>query len=535
VRLGLDLLKGLVLVGVEDRYPMMSPERCRPRGVVRAVQGVVAPVVIAVLAVAVASASGVAVAAPVDPLTRFRQQHLGWRTCEDAALVAEGAACTDVQVPLDYGRPGGPSIPIAVSRIPARDTAHRRGVLLTNSGGPGTPGIDAFDLVGDVLEPDVLSHYDLIGFDPRGVGRSGRHQRCGWPVASPIRSAGVGLLGFAAETVLQAQLAADCLVGDRDWMRQLSTRNTARDMDMIRAALGQDRINYYGVSYGTYLGAVYSQLFPGRSDRMVLDSAIDPQRYWLGLQQDWGPALEAAFDDWARWVAARDQQYHLGASAPEVRRGVGNLIERASLSPIVVEGFGFDDHLLPTVLWTMLRDARLNEALAASVRAITDGAAGRAPQVPQQLHQLIEADKHDEDSVMAQIWCADAPMPADPAWYWNAIQAARSTQPIFAALANNVQPCAFWPPPLEPPTVVDNAVPALILQATGDNRTPYPQAVALHHQMSGSRLITLTDTRIHMVLRPGLSICILDTTNRYFRDGTFPAQDRTCHPTTPVE
>lgn len=521
-------------MGVGDPYSITSPER-RPRGSLSDVRGVVATVIVAVLSVTVASASGVAVAEPGDPLARFHQQDLDWRTCEDAALTAEGAACTDVTVPLDYGRPDGPSITIAVSRIPARDAAHRRGVLLTNSGGPGTPGIDAFDLVGDVLEPDVLSRYDLVGFDPRGVGRSGRYQRCGWPVASSIRSAGVGFPGFVAETVLQAQLAADCLVGDRDWMRQLSTRNTARDMDVIRAALSEDRISYYGVSYGTYLGAVYAQLFPDRSDRMVLDSVIDPRRYWLGLQQDWGPAVEAAFDDWADWVAARDQQYHLGDSATEVRRGVEDLIDRASLSPIVVEGFGFDDHLLPNLLWTMLRDARLNEPLAASIRAIADAAEGRAPQVPEQLHQQIEAGKQEEDSVMVQIWCADAPMPADPAWYWNAIQAARPSQPIFAALANNIQPCAFWSPPLEPPTVVDNAVPALILQATGDNRTPYPHAVALHQQMSRSRLITLTDTRIHMVLRPGLSTCILDTTNRYFGEGTFPAQDRTCRPTTPLE
>ncbi|WP_157116579.1 alpha/beta fold hydrolase [Nocardia vaccinii] len=494
---------------------------------------VVATMTVAVLAAAMAA--GVAVAGPADPLAHFHRQQLDWHPCDDPALPAEHADCADAAVPLDYGRPDGPSITIAISRIRARDTAHRRGVLLTNSGGPGTPGIDAFDLVGDVLRPDVLSRYDLIGFDPRGVARSGRRQRCGWPVATPIRSAGVGLPGFVAETGLQAQLAAQCLVGDRDWMRQLSTRNTARDMDVIRAALHEDRLSYYGVSYGTYLGAVYAQLFPGRSDRMVLDSAIDPRRYWLGLQQDWGPAVEAAFDDWAGWVAARDRQYRLGADTGEVRRDVEALIDRAARSPIVIEGFGFDDHLLPTVLWTMLRDARLNAALAASVRALADAAAGRPPQVPPELRKLIEDDEHDENSVMVQIWCADAPMPADPAWYWNAIQAARPTQPIFAALANNIQPCAFWPPPAEPPTVVDNAVPALILQATGDNRTPYPGAVALHQQMSGSRLITLTDTRIHMVLRPGLSTCVLDTTNDYFRDGAFPAGDRTCRPTTLLE
>ncbi len=447
----------------------------------------------------------------------------------------EGAVCAAVEVPLDYSRPDGVRIPIVVSRIPARDAGHRRGVLLTNEGGPGAPGLDAFGLVGNVLLPDVLSHYDLIGFDPRGVARSGRGQRCGWPVSTPIRSAGAGLPGFVSETALQARLAADCLAGDRDWMRQLSTRNTARDMDVIRAALGADRLSYYGLSYGTYLGAVYTQLFPGRTDRIVLDSALDPQRYWLGLQQDWGPAAEAALDDWGRWVAARDPQYHLGASAPEVRRGVENLIDRASHSPIMVEGFGFDDHLLPAAVWTLLRDARLNADLAASVRAIADAAQGRAPQVPRELHQMIESDKHDEASPMVQIWCADAPMPANPAWYWNAIQAARPTQPIFAALANNIQPCAFWPPPVEPPTVVDNSVPVLILQATGDNRTPYPEAVSLHRQLSASRLITLSDTRIHMTLRPGLSTCILETTRSYFRDGTFPAQDRTCQLDTPLE
>ncbi len=523
-------------MGGGERYAVTSPGCRRSRGRLREVGGAVAAVIVAVLAVTVASASGIAVAEPADPLARFHRQRLDWGVCDDAALVAEGAVCADVAVPLDYGRPDGPIISIAVSRIPASDTAHRRGVLLTNSGGPGTPGLDAFELVGDVLEPDVLSRYDLIGFDPRGVAHSGRHQRCGWPVATPIRSAGIGLPGFVTETALQARLAADCLVGgDLAWMRQLSTRNTARDMDVIRAALGEDRISYYGVSYGTYLGAVYSQLFPGRSDRMVLDSAIDPQRYWLGLQQDWGPAVEAAFDDWAGWVAVRDRQYHLGDSAPEVRGRVEALIDRAARSPIVVEGFGFDDHVLPNLLWTMLRDARLNEALAASVRAVADAAEGRAPEVPAQLHQQIEYYEHDEDSVMVQIWCADAPMPADPAWYWNAIEAARPTQPIFAALADNIQPCAFWPPPVEPPTVVDNDVPALILSATGDNRTPHAHSLALHRQMAGSRLITLADTRIHMVLRPGLSTCILDTTNGYFRDGDFPEDDRTCRPTTLIE
>ncbi|WP_203236857.1 alpha/beta fold hydrolase [Nocardia panacis] len=461
---------------------------------------------------------------------------MDWHQCADAGLVKEGAQCAEVTVPLDYGRLTGPTMKIAVSRIEAKDKDNRQGVLLSNPGGPASSGLDAFDLIGDVIEPEVLNRYDVIGFDPRGVARSGAPKPCGWPVSNPIRSAGVDLAGFVAETLLQAQMAGSCLTWDATTPRYLTTRNTARDMDVIRGVLGAPRISYFGLSYGTYLGAVYTQMFPGRTDRMVYDSVVDPGRYWLGMQQDWGAADEAGLDDWAAWTAEHDDTYHLGATAPEVRAGVEGLIQHAARTPIPVAGFGVDEHLLPNILWTMLRDARLNDTLARTIRTLVDLADGRSPEINKELLQQVDSARTDEYSVMAMIWCGDAPMPADPAWYWRAIEAARPTQPVFAALANNIQPCAFWPAPLEPPTVVDNAAPALILQATGDNRTPYVEAVGLHQKLSASRLVTLQDVRIHMVLRPGLSSCVLDTANAYFRDGTLPEEDRTCYANpTPAE
>jgi pimeloyl-ACP methyl ester carboxylesterase len=114
----------------------------------------------------------------------------------------------------------------------------------------------------------------------------------------------------------------------------------------MRMVLGERRISYYGVSYGTYLGEVYAQMFPTRSDRMVLDSAIDPDRYWQGMVQDWGSADEAALDDWARWAAPRDATYHLGRTPAEVRATLQRLIAGAARRPIVVDGFPIDDHWL---------------------------------------------------------------------------------------------------------------------------------------------------------------------------------------------
>lgn len=478
----------------------------------------------------VTSGTATVAAAPADSLDRFEHQNVVWHECPDEDLVQEHAQCAEITVPLDYSRPDGATLAIATSRIAARDHAHPLGLLLTNPGGPGVPGLDASDLIGSVIAPDVLARYDLIGFDPRGVGRSNPLPRCGWPVADPIRSAGADLPSFVRETGLQAQLAASCLSHDPATGLQMSTRNTARDMDVIRAALGQPRMSYFGVSYGTYLGAVYTQMFPDHCDRIVLDSAIDPQKYWLGLQQDWGPKSEVGLDQWTRWAAARDATYHLGATGEQVRDTIQDLIAHAAQTPIVVEGYPIDDHFLPELIRDMLSSFRLNEELAQSVQAIAEAAAGRPPHVEEYLHHQLELARTEEQSSMVRIWCDDAAMPHDPGWYWNAIEAARPTQPVFGALANNIQPCAFWPPPAEPQTVVDNTVPSLVLAATDDIVTPYQHSQAMHHALAGSHLVTLAGVRIHMTLRPGLSACILRTTSAYYRDGILPEGDTTCYP-----
>jgi pimeloyl-ACP methyl ester carboxylesterase len=460
----------------------------------------------------------------------FAHQRPLWTSCGIDDMDSAGAQCAQVLVPLDYAHPTEGTLSVAVSRVPATDSANRLGVLFANPGGPGASGLDTMDLLGDVLSPQVRAHYDLIGFDPRGVGRSGRADRCGWPIGEMVRSAGMNLVGFLHDSGQSGRMAVGCLHDGVARTRQFTTRNTARDMDVVRMVLGERRISYYGVSYGTYLGEVYAQMFPTHSDRMVLDSAIDPDRYWEGMVQDWGSADEAALDDWARWAAPRDSTYHLGRAPTEVRATLQRLIAGAARQPVVVDGFPIDDHWLPFILHDLLHNFRLNESLAGIVREIADDSGGPAATARSpKLRAIVQAIRDGENSALAIIACNDTAAPKDLAWYWTALEATRAAQPVFGALANNVQPCAYWLPPVEPTTLVRNRVPALILQATGDPRTPYEYAVRLHRDMSASRLVTLQDVRIHMTFRPGLSACVNDAINTYFGNGMLPDEDLVCH------
>ena len=459
-------------------------------------------------------------------LASFYHQQLHWKPCGDAVLDAAGAQCAGVVVPLDYNRPAGRTLTVAISRIPATDPARRRGILLSNPGGPGGPGLGMMADLRDRFSADVRARYDLIGMDPRGIGRSDR-MNCALPLPTMLFSAGFDAFGYARDATLAAAFAASCLAPDPEKARFITTRNTARDMDVIRGAFGEREINYFGDSYGTYLGAVYTQMFPRHSGRIVLDSALDPDRYWLGAYQDMGPINEAALDDWAIWAARRDTDYHFGRTGPQVRAFVEDMIRRAAAHPVIGNGYLIDEHTVPMMLLSLLSNPRKNTDLAEVVRTISDGVSG-LPIDMEQLKAKISGPVPLEAAGMAAVQCGDKAAPRDLAWYQRNIDSVRATQPVFGAFANNITACAFWPDPIEPPTAVRNPTPALILQATRDTRTAYQEGVALHHDLTASRMVTLADTRVHGVLHSGLSRCVNGIVDTYLRDGTLPGADRTC-------
>lgn len=450
---------------------------------------------------------------------------------EGAELDRAGAQCGELAVPLDYRRPNGPKIQIAMSRLKA--TGDRIGTMVLNDGGPGGPGL-GMPLGLRAAMQEVGTRYDLIGMDPRFVGRS-TPLDCKWTIGNGVWAAGASRASFERGVRLQADLAKRCADNQGALLPYVTTRNTARDIDQIRAALGEKKISYLGYSYGTYLGSVYLQMFPDRLDRVVLDGPIDPDQYGPGLLRTVGPANEAALRAWAGWAAARDRTYHLGRTTEQVMAKVQRIYRVSSERPLRVGRHSLDDSTVPMLLLSRLSDDRDPARTAAAEMIQTLLKATYGPVQPgeefgQVLDVLFGSEMAAAASAQIAIICGDRAASHNPNSYWRDIQRHRKSEPHFAGLTRNLLACAFWPgEPLEKPTRVGNAVPALIVAADGDPRTTYPQTKVLHEALTESRLVTLRNARTHGVFGEYGNNCVDRLVIDYLGSGTLPSTDRTCH------
>ncbi|MER7209199.1 alpha/beta hydrolase [Streptosporangium sp. NPDC000239] len=476
--------------------------------------------------------------AGADRPIRFHHQRLDWHGCKTgpddragASLDAAGAQCAEVTVPLDYRRPGGRTISVAISRIKATDPAGRRGVLLTNPGGPGGPGLD---LVASLAQwsPALTSRYDLIGMDPRFTGRS-TPIRCGWKTDVFLRSAGPNRRTFNESAALMKELAAKCARGNRDVLPYASTRNTARDMDVVRAVLGEPKLSYLGYSYGTYLGAVYTQMFGARADRIVLDSAVNPDTYGPGLLSGNAPAITAALRNWAAWAAAHDKDHGLGDTTTKVLATVNHVNRAAARRPLRIGGYRIDSHHIPYLLFGPLYEdgEKAYADFATQVRALADATRGTVVTAPPSLKASLDSLFTGTGALDAQapIICADRAASRDPETYFRDIQAHRADEPLYGPLIRNITPCAFWPTaPVEAPTKVRNGVPVLVVGNDGDPGSPYLGQQAMHRALTGSRMVTLRGAYRHATYLGAGNSCVNTTVERYLIDGVLPGGDVTC-------
>ncbi|MFC9434233.1 alpha/beta fold hydrolase [Nocardia sp. NPDC057030] len=473
--------------------------------------------------------------------SRLQNQSITWHDCRTGAtdevgdrLAAAGAQCGEFEAPLNYADPAGPTITIAVARRAATDSAHRLGTLLVQTGGPG-PSRDGVTMIVDGPDgghpaPALAERYDLVGMDPRFFGAS-TPLECGWPTGTYLglaQSAPNTRADFDRSVDTARELAGRC-APNRALLPHASTRNVARDTDLLRILLGERKMSYIGWSWSTYLGAVYTQMFGDHVDRVVLDSALDPRAPGPDLTRDTASADAAALADWARWVADRDAEFDLGTTEDAVLGAVDDVLRRAATDPIPLGTLTITADMIPGLLLTVDDSAASYAELGKQVRALRDGTEP-TPAMASKLALYTDPTTVPEFGFSATVanQCADrAARPIEA--YFADIQRHRDTEPLFGPLARHLTPCAVWPvAPAEPATEIGNRVPALLIGAAGDPVAPAAGQLALRRALSGSRSITLARAFRHGVYLIEAGSCVDSAVEQYLLNGALPAEDSTC-------
>lgn len=482
--------------------------------------------------------SVVAVGSAVIAAKHHSRGSIDWKPCELEELRDGGAVCGTLEVPLDYGDPRGQQIKLALAMVEhSVPDAEYQGIMLSNPGGPGASGL-SMAVIGQYVPNAVGLAYDWVGFDPRGVGASEPRLTCSDEIyAGPLPLAIPTTRELERDWLGRAEAYATAC-GERagELLEHMRTSDVARDMDRIRAALQASEINYYGFSYGTYLGQVYATLFPARVRKMVLDSNVDPSRAWYRALLDQDVPLQRNVEAWWAWVAQHDDTYHFGATADEVERAW--YAEQARLGDAPAGG------VIGPTEWTKIFGA------AGAVEFLWPPLADlwlawARDRDPQPLLDWSNADSGDDNefAVFNAVTCVDAVWPAR--WSrWRSDTWAAFRDAPFIAWSNTwfSSACLFWPSAASPAVEVRGAdvAPILLLGETEDGATPFSGNLEVRRRFPNARLIATSGGRTHAGSLNG-NLCVDDQIAQYLADGSLPARvdgdepDALCDPLPPPE
>jgi len=451
---------------------------------------------------------------PVTPIS--------WSPCNG------GLQCGTLVVPLDYAYPRGPTIPIAVARHPAEVPSARIGSLVIDPGGPGVSGVDDMANELSALTPQLLDDFDIVLFDPRGVERSDP-VTCGEKPGSPPTTLAdpVPTTPSQEATTIAGlrQFAAACEQASANVLPHVGSVDVARDMDQLRAALGDGGLTYMGQSYGSLLGLTYASLFPAHVRAMVLDGVIDPALTFNQITQGQAAGFESVLNAFFAWCAGSSAcswrpagdptaallaQIAAGATTP-VPAGAGRVAGAGELYNALLDG-----------LYARSEWPRLGAALAA------DAAGNGAPVVAMSDHYNMNGSTNGSAAALA-IDCLDHPVSHQLAAYGYLAALLKASAPVFGPLlAWGEAACAVWPAaPTRTvgPVTAPTAPPILVVGTTGDPATPYAWAVSVAHQLTHGVLLT-RDGDDHVAYF--YSACVRDDVQAYLVGGTAPRSGTTC-------
>ncbi|MGQ0434270.1 MAG: alpha/beta hydrolase [Microthrixaceae bacterium] len=445
----------------------------------------------------------------------FTPEPIEWTKCPQGE-------CARVRVPLDYSNPTGRMIELAVSRSAA--SGDRIGALFVNPGGPGAAGTDLPPVLATVLPKEIHERFDIVGVDPRGVGGSAPID-CG---IDPTELYGVDPTietpeDSAALLAVSKAYVDDCTIKFGDLLPFVSTRDVAKDMDAVRAAMGDAQLSFLGFSYGTAIGQVYADLFPTRVRSMILDGVLELGPTGLELAAEQAAGFETALGRYVEFCDASEGCETAGNALGAVEAVLARAEEPGGIPAPKADrpagpgeaALGISLALYSESLWS-----RLDEAIAAALE-------GDGTKLVRLADQYITLGDFE---IYFAVNCMDFAWPTgDPNAFLSAAKEVATTAPHFGeALVNDYIRCVDWPVPANPlgPTSAVGAPLIRVVSTTGDPATPYEGGVAVAERLERSVLIT-NEGDGHTVVGDG-NRCIDDLVVAYLIDGDAPDGGATC-------
>lgn len=472
---------------------------------------------------------------PVGPdvpedLLPFYTQALTWESC------GGGFECTQVDVPMDYDDPTGDVVTLEVKRLVASEGANRVGSLLVNPGGPGGSGVEFVESAQRMVSPEVREVYDLVGFDPRGVGGSMPIECVSDAELDELRAASYDTETQEGIDALRAdmqRLATACEENTGRLLGYIDTVNATRDIDVLRAVLGDEQLYFLGYSYGTSLGATYAEMFSERVGRLVLDGGLDPALEYRELVYGQAEGFEAALRAYAE-DCLTSQDCPLTTDVDTAVGQIQRLLELTFGSPLPT---GTDRELTRSLAvsgiflalysdqyWPVLTDAlraAMRELDGSQLLFLADFAARREPDGTYSSNASV---------ALTAVNCLDYPVDADPEDMAAEAARLRELAPTLGQFFSyGAVACDEWPVDatgVPAPVSAAGAEPILVVGTTGDPATPYEWSIALADQLESGRLLTF-DGEGHTAYGRSNS-CITDAVDRYLLRGDLPEEGLVC-------